>query len=153
MVPVQHCRSDVVPAAFHHKDWGYIYQKYCREYNACTSWYLPRNRLELTGRSSIQLATKLIIVAHPDDELIFGGDDIVGDDLNDTFIVYATRDFQRDSMAQEIVEQLGLAGGVILSHADTNILETRADFRLYQDLSKIISAEGVASYYNTWRNG
>ena len=141
MVPVQHCRSDVVPAAFHHKDWGYIYQKYCREYNACTSWYLPGNRLELTGRSSIQLATKLIIVAHPDDELIFGGDDIVGDDLNDTFIVYATRDFQRDSMAQEIVEQLGLAGGVILSHADTNILETRADFRLYQDLSKIISAK------------
>ena len=44
------------------------------------------NELELTGRSSIQLATKLIIVAHPDDELIFGGDDIVGDDLNDTFV-------------------------------------------------------------------
>ena len=102
MVPVQHCR--VVPASSRHKDWGYIYQ-YCREYNACTSWYLPGNRLELTGRSSIQLATKLIVVAHGAMS-IFGGDDIVGDDLNDTFIVYATRDFQRDSMAQEIVEQL-----------------------------------------------
>lgn len=137
-IPMKSCRDDVVYDAFHHPQWGYIYQTYCREYDTCTAWYLPEQNLYIDGVSDLDSASKLVIVSHPDDELIFGGNDIGSGNQSDVYLVFATRDFQRDEMAKEVIQQLGLAGGMMFTHGDTNILETRADYRLYIDLKKII---------------
>ena len=146
--PGSDCERDVVPTVYSHKTWGYIYHSYCRHYkggethDACKGWFIPHADQNFLGIGSMQDADTLLIVSHPDDELIFGGGIFEPNASNNKiFIVYATNDFKRVQMASQAVRELGLAGGQMIAHGDSNLPEVRADYRLYMKLATIMRSK------------
>lgn len=114
-----------------------FYKAHCHEYANCTELYNSNLRHEFGV--GINEANTLMIVSHPDDELIFGGNLVpAGKRLSDLLIVYCTNDLTRVSMVEEITARLGLAGSIILPHADSPIDDFHVDYRLYADLLDII---------------
>ena len=132
--------SDVVEAASTHRDWARFYKSHCSSYKNCTELYDARHLRSYVG-AKFSEATVLMVVGHPDDELIFGGNLVPEtSSLDELVIVYCTNDLSRMEMVDQIVKVLGLAGAIILPHADTPISSLHVDYRLYRDLRLLINS-------------
>lgn len=110
--------------------------------------------------AAMRQADKLMIVAHPDDEIIFGGRLLLADAAaaaatadgaasspsqqnqsrsSGWMVVFCTQDFSRGNMVSQMVSRWHLAGAIILGHADSPLLQV-VDERLVADLSSIIAS-------------
>ena len=112
-------------------------QSYCHHYENCTAWYMPNKRITIVEPSP--RVENLMIVAHPDDEVIFGGSSILESDPSRWCVLWCTNDYRRIGMAKRIAGEWAFGGAVMFSHGDSLIRDMpMMDYRLYLDLEKIL---------------
>eukprot|EP00887_Chlorella_sp_A99_P002004 scaffold18.g2004.t1 len=126
--PRYSCKHDVLPAAVSDpKYWQFF------------KWFLPGEELKL-GRGEMTSRSRLMIVAHPDDELIFGGSSLLGD-TSDWFVVFCTKGGSRQEGAKMLALDWDFSG-VMFHHADSPIKHLQAmDYRLFAELGSILGAQ------------
>ena len=93
-----------------------------------------------------------MVVAHPDDEIIFGGNDLIND--KDWLIVFCTNDFKRLEMVEKISKNMNY-DYIILNHVDTQIKNIRFHPKILQlicsiiknnDIKKIVTHNSAGEY-------
>lgn len=77
----------------------------------------------------------LMIVAHPDDEIIFGGVDLINEE--NCLVIVCTNDYSRQNMIDKVSKNLKF-DYLILDHIDTQIKNLRFHPRILDILSEII---------------
>tara|TARA_B100000900_G_scaffold403063_1_gene409688 strand:- start:780 stop:1457 length:678 start_codon:yes stop_codon:yes gene_type:complete len=85
--------------------------------------------------NNITMCDKLMIVAHPDDEIIFGGYDLITE--KNWLVVFCTNDFKRQHMIDASSKYFKY-NALLLSHADGMLNGIRFHYKLYNFLETII---------------
>ncbi|KNC75312.1 hypothetical protein SARC_12159 [Sphaeroforma arctica JP610] len=90
---------------------------------------------------------KLMIVSHPDDEVIFGGGDLLEKDgtpsKDDWFVIYSTIDPERINMTRVLANRWQWSGTLHFAMADTNLINQLIHVDFVEDLCEILCS-------NTW---
>jgi hypothetical protein len=156
--------SAVVNRAYNDPHVGHIYQNYCKNYDDCTGWYSKTPIIIKAKSSDVQ---NLLIVSHPDDEVIFGTSLLESPEV--WMVIYLTNDFQRIEMAKKLTESWHLggmslvkegivrvyvsnsiniqiwyrecAGAIMFNHGDSYIESVKMHFSLFLELRKLIGSQ------------
>lgn len=122
------------------------YQNYKNHYN--DGYIIWDKRIETFN--NIDSCDKLMIVAHPDDEIIFGGYDLFTE--NNWLVVYCTNDFMRKHMIKSCSKYFNY-NGLLLTHADGDIKDIRFHSDLYKKLKSIINEKNWKTIVTHSENG
>ena len=79
----------------------------------------------------------LMIVAHPDDEIIFGGNDLISE--NNWLVIVCTNDFSRQNMIKSVSKNLNF-DYILINHIDTQIKNLRFHPEVLNILFNIIKS-------------
>eukprot|EP01134_Creolimax_fragrantissima_P008287 CFRG8287T1 len=105
--------------------------------------YMGNNLLYIPDTVARKAPRKLMIVSHPDDEVIFGGSallDLNGKPKKDWLIIYATMDPNRINMSHTLADRWGWNGILNFAQADTNSYDQLLHVDFVEDLCEVLCA-------------
>ena len=115
----------------------YGYSKMYDNYHKATTVKLDTDSYKYINIDNVNV-TNLMIVAHPDDEIIYGGYDLYN--KNGWLVIYCTNDFSRFEMIEQTSKEWKF-NGMLLNFIDSDRDEIYFHKNLYDKLYEIIISQ------------
>ncbi|KNC86160.1 hypothetical protein SARC_01686 [Sphaeroforma arctica JP610] len=101
---------------------------------------MPEYNLKFAGNPETTTRKRLMIVCHPDDEVIFGGEELLNHP-GEWVVVYITNDHRRPKGVKKMVEALNLNEAIIFGLADSMVDEFKYPIEFVEEIYKLLCSQ------------